>query len=589
MFNNLKIRTRLVIFFFIVIILPLLLSSFTMTKMFSSHILNASDEYSVKLKKSAEMNLQDLSNKMADEINDFISQAEMDLKIFARVSNNEFKNSEGDYNADDLKSLYWAMSDWDKYADRDKIAAVINGKIENENYNKLKLLLNEDQLKKINLVLMDIVDSKFLSEKDGYVKDEFYYRFLINDEHFFYLKDIADDILLDGKNNFLFLNLMFDLLNEDGKIYLLKMAHVMNLVVDIINLNEDYDNLRLGYWGNSENGFEFIYSGDNKPYHPAFNGIGNSYYCKSRLLFKDRNDLNVVWDEASILKSDEKVSVATFPIYEDFSDPKSRMVGFVEYWINKDTFSKKISNTLFYETGHAVLIDENGIIISNYNNKNIGESFFNSNGEQYKDLKEIIFNQKSGDIVTKELDGKEKYVTYLKIEKTNWRLITITNTDEIMMPAQIEREHANEHVRELLLSSLTFAISLFAIMIFFAVFLSNSILKPINDLNVATKKISNGNLDIELDAKTEDEIGQLAFNFNSMTKKLRDTRGELEKYNKDLKSEVKKRTMELENSKKDLENKLYELEILSKVTTNRELKMIELKNEIKNLRDKQSK
>ena len=47
------------------------------------------------------------------------------------------------------------------------------------------------------------------------------------------------------------------------------------------------------------------------------------------------------------------------------------------------------------------------------------------------------------------------------------------------------------------------------------------ILKPINQLNEATKKVASGNFDIELATEREDEIGALTNNFNLMVKELK--------------------------------------------------------------------
>jgi len=114
-----------------------------------------------------------------------------------------------------------------------------------------------------------------------------------------------------------------------------------------------------------------------------------------------------------------------------------------------------------------------------------------------------------------------------------------------------------------------------AIVLIFSVFYSKSITKPIEKLELYANQISNGNLDIRPDIKTSDEIGNLAKSFTQMATNLK-------KYNEKLETEVEKRTEELQK-------KIDELEKFKKVTVGRELRMAELKKEIKKLETNKNK
>ncbi len=104
-------------------------------------------------------------------------------------------------------------------------------------------------------------------------------------------------------------------------------------------------------------------------------------------------------------------------------------------------------------------------------------------------------------------------------------------------------------------------------------FFSKKITKGIIDLNDAAEKISEGNLDTTIqslpDEKTENEISQLSASFNAMTARLK------ESY-KTLEDKVVERT-------KELDSKVEELGRINKLMVDRELKMVELKKEIKDL------
>jgi len=55
----------------------------------------------------------------------------------------------------------------------------------------------------------------------------------------------------------------------------------------------------------------------------------------------------------------------------------------------------------------------------------------------------------------------------------------------------------------------------------FSLFLSNLLVRPVRQMMEATKKISEGNYDVEISTQSSDELGDLAHDFNEMVKKLK--------------------------------------------------------------------
>ena len=92
------------------------------------------------------------------------------------------------------------------------------------------------------------------------------------------------------------------------------------------------------------------------------------------------------------------------------------------------------------------------------------------------------------------------------------------------------------------------------------------------DLKNIAREMGEGNLDVKIDVRSNDEIGDLAYNFKLMAKNLKNNRENLE-------NQVWERT-------KDLNNKIKELERFKELTVGRELKMIEIKKQIKELKTK---
>lgn len=140
-----------------------------------------------------------------------------------------------------------------------------------------------------------------------------------------------------------------------------------------------------------------------------------------------------------------------------------------------------------------------------------------------------------------------------------------------------------------------------------------TVINPVKDIQKGMKIIGQGQLDYKIKIKRKNEIGDLASGFNQMTEKLKDRTNALTKEKASLERKVGERTKELEEIKTVLEIKVkartYELEMLTKsleekvkerteelqermeelerfqkLAVGRELKMINLKEEIKKLK-----
>jgi diguanylate cyclase (GGDEF)-like protein/PAS domain S-box-containing protein len=93
--------------------------------------------------------------------------------------------------------------------------------------------------------------------------------------------------------------------------------------------------------------------------------------------------------------------------------------------------------------------------------------------------------------------------------------------------------------------------------IFVAVLLSRSVTEPLAELVRATRRIAEGDLSLRVQAKTDDELGQLASAFNDMTGKLLNARADLE-------NRVQERTVELEEANRKLQSQMAELESIQR-------------------------
>jgi signal transduction histidine kinase/ActR/RegA family two-component response regulator len=106
------------------------------------------------------------------------------------------------------------------------------------------------------------------------------------------------------------------------------------------------------------------------------------------------------------------------------------------------------------------------------------------------------------------------------------------------------------HRLENALSVATVVVILIGIIL--TVLLVRIIVEPVKQLVEASRRIAEGDLDILLRVASQDEIGELARSFNSMTLKLQNSRQELEKTNQMLEEKVQARTRELEEAQSQL-------------------------------------
>jgi len=141
-----------------------------------------------------------------------------------------------------------------------------------------------------------------------------------------------------------------------------------------------------------------------------------------------------------------------------------------------------------------------------------------------------------------------------------------------------------------------------------------TVINPVKDLQRGMKIIGAGKLDYRIKIKRKDEMGDLASGFNEMTEKLKDRTETLAREKASLEQKVRERTKELERAHsilelkviqrtkelreltksldkqvkertKELQEKLEQLERFQKLAVGRELRMVELKKEIKELKE----
>lgn len=188
---------------------------------------------------------------------------------------------------------------------------------------------------------------------------------------------------------------------------------------------------------------------------------------------------------------------------------------------------------------------------------------------EYHDKEKVNFENKNIPIV-QALEGKQKSINDL-IDYRGEEVLAVTKYMDLSgwgIVVKIDKDEALTILSELKRSYMVVAVVSLILVSIAAWYYARMITRPIVDLSKTTKEIAlSKNFKSRVEVRSKDELGQLAVNFNAMFEELEGSYGELE-------SRVRDRTGELDQNIKKLKR-------MNKVMLGRELKMIELKKEIK--------
>lgn len=189
----------------------------------------------------------------------------------------------------------------------------------------------------------------------------------------------------------------------------------------------------------------------------------------------------------------ESIVSAICPVYNDESKEMTGVAG-IDFSIEK--LSLLMKDLKLGETGFYILSASNGQLIYHpdeaYINKNVTETDMSEN------IIDSIKNKITGKIDYSLKSGlTHGYVNM--VGDTGWVVATGLPTDEY---------HSTlNHIRNMILISFGIAITVIvALIVFFAI----GILKPIKKLSVIANEIAEGNLNVKLNIKSQDEIGNVA-------------------------------------------------------------------------------
>lgn len=154
-------------------------------------------------------------------------------------------------------------------------------------------------------------------------------------------------------------------------------------------------------------------------------------------------------------------------------------------------------------------------------------------------MKSIDINGPISDSVVVHSQKNQEYYVVSHIDGPDWYWVTI-------VPQSWLNRQVFMIARSMILVGF---LSLTTIILILYSLIKNDIEKPLEELMSATDRITEGNLDFQIEINRKDELGYLGFLFNQMAQKLKQSFTSLEKTNQELEIRVKKRTQQLEEAK----------------------------------------
>lgn len=183
------------------------------------------------------------------------------------------------------------------------------------------------------------------------------------------------------------------------------------------------------------------------------------------------------------------------------NDGKLKGILGVDY--NLKHLASSISQIKFGEEGSVILTDKQGTIIAgeekgtNKDKGFIGEELFNK-----------VKNDDSGSI-SFESGGNDYKVSYYTVEGTDWKLIL-----------QMSNSEFNYSRNEFLIGMSIVAILVLILSIIDSLLFSNKVAEKLNAVNEGIFRSSEGDFSQEVIVDSNDELGEMAENFNNMQKNI---------------------------------------------------------------------
>ncbi len=144
----------------------------------------------------------------------------------------------------------------------------------------------------------------------------------------------------------------------------------------------------------------------------------------------------------------------------------------------------------------------------------------------------------------KSYDGMTHFVTFTKYYPADH------SVKEVGYDYKSYRQYMHLSAKE---QFIILGVVLVVLLTLYPYFFHGSLVSPLNSLLLGVRKVNNGNLDVKVPLKTNDEIGFITESFNGMVHSILQARMELQDYANNLEEMVNERTKELQEKMEEVQ------------------------------------
>lgn len=245
-----------------------------------------------------------------------------------------------------------------------------------------------------------------------------------------------------------------------------------------------------------------VYMGDptKRMYDPEDNVYEKDYDPLVRPWYKrandNKNELQFTEPYMDQISLKMKISISKAVVEND------KVLGVYALDMNLDDITNQVNETNVGYNGFGFILNSQGDPIV----------FPDSDGQNQRDKSyvEQMYNKDSGKIQYND-NGTEKIIYFTTLKLTGWKVGVVYKEKELL-----------KLVNQVRLMNLTITIISIVIASLIIYFIARYFTKPIIQLTKEVKLMATGDLTVQGEVKSKDEIGQLTGHFNEMVQKIRE-------------------------------------------------------------------
>ncbi|RRR69372.1 MAG: HAMP domain-containing protein [Candidatus Viridilinea halotolerans] len=196
-------------------------------------------------------------------------------------------------------------------------------------------------------------------------------------------------------------------------------------------------------------------------------------------------------------------------------------------------------------TGSPDATIEEGLVVSRTNSLSLDQA-----------LTKMTLQQQGVEQI--ELGDRAYFLSYQPIAEADWSIGLLTPLDDLTRSASAVSEVIGESSQATLLTTLTSTSVLVLLTALVSFFFTQRLVSPLRKLAIAAHHIGQGDYTRQVVVRSQDEIGDMARAFHTMSQSILASQARLQRDNQGLEETVRARTTELEETVQQLSSSLAE-------------------------------